>query len=321
MKSTLARLLTRLYPRHWRIRYGAEFEAFLEMGRGDLRTLTNVVWSALSEHFFPLRGLKMNRVPRSLGAILCAYLAVIAAGINFYATIDDSDVATAMRSQLGLSTAWKVVALGSVVALMGAIAMFVPLVVGELRFALSANRRDILIRLLVAPLAAGILAAWVTGGLFVLGGHWAPAPWAIIGDWTAPADWPSLQVRWIFGSSTAALAVFLLIACSIGVYQAIQRTQFAEMRFTVLHRIVAIHPLRLARIPGMVTTAAMAVMTLGVLAWGLIANLQATAAFHTYSGPMHTTVFTSWTGSLFVFAVSSVVALRSSSSLRKPAGE
>jgi hypothetical protein len=312
-------MLTRLYPRHWRIRYSAEFESFLEMGRGDLRTLLNVVWSALSEHISAIRGHKMSRVPRSLGAILCAYLAVIAAGINFYATVDDSSVATAMRSQPGLSTAWNVVELGSVIALLSAIAMFIPLAAGALRFAISSGRRDILIRLLVTPLAAGILAVWVIGGLFVLGGHWAPVPWAILGDWTAPADWPPLQLRWIFGSLTAALAAFLMIACSIGVYQAIQRTQFAEVRFTAWHRIVAIHPLRLAKIPGMITTTAMAVMTLGVLAWGLIANLQATAAFHSYSGPMRTTAFTSWTGSLCVFAVSSVVALCASSSLRKPA--
>lgn len=321
MNPTLARLLTRLYPRPWRVRYGAEFEAFLEMGRGDLRTSANVVWSALSEHIFPLRGLAMNQVPRSLGVILCAYLAVIAAGFNIYATIDDSSVAIAMRSQPGLSTAWNVIALGSVVALMSAIVMLAPLVVGALHFALSANRRDILLRLLIAPVAAGVLTAWVIGGLFVLGGHWAPAPWAIHGDWTAPADWPPLQVRWIAGSFTAALAAFLLIASSINLYQAIQRTHFAGIRLTILHRIVTLHPLRLARIPGLITTASMTAMTLGVLTWGLIANLQAATAFHAYSGPMHTTAFVSWIGSLCVFAVASAIALRSSSSLCKLAEE
>ncbi len=321
MNPAYARLLICLYPRRWKDRYGAEFEALLEARRGDLAAVANVVWSALCEHTFPTLGGGMNQLPRSLGVVLCAYLAVITGGLNFYATTDDSSLATVMRAQQGLSAAWKVVALGSIVALMGAVAMLVPLMAGALRFAILEKRRDILLRLLASPLAAGILAGWVIGAFFVLGGHWAPAPWAIAGDWTASADWPSLPLRWVLGSCTAALAVFLLIASSISIYQAIQRTRFHEMRFTVLHRIIAIHPLRLARVPALVTTAAMAAMTVGVLVWGLIANLDASTAFHEYSGPMHTTAFASWIGSACVFAASSIVALRKSSSLFKPLGE
>ncbi len=50
MNPRTARLLTSLYPRAWRERYGAEFEALLQTGRGGLRTSVNVVWSALGEH-------------------------------------------------------------------------------------------------------------------------------------------------------------------------------------------------------------------------------------------------------------------------------
>jgi hypothetical protein len=57
----LARLLTRLYPRAWKARYGTEFEAFLESGRGDLRTLANVVCSALSERLVPTQGGEMDQ--------------------------------------------------------------------------------------------------------------------------------------------------------------------------------------------------------------------------------------------------------------------
>jgi len=320
MNPRFARLLTRLYPRGWKLRYGAEFEALLEMGGGDFRTSANVIWSALLEHIFSLRGLNMNRLSRSLAVILCAYVAVIVAGLNLYATTDDSSLATVMQTHMGLSTAWKAIALGSVVAFMGAAAMLLPLLVGALRFALAEKRRDILLRLLAAPAAAGILAAWVAGAFFVLGGHWAPAPWAIAGDWTAPANWPPLQMRWAFGSSTAGLAFMLLIVSSISVYQAIQRTRFDAMRFSFLHRLVAINPLRFARIPGMVTSVAMAVMTIGVLVWGLIANLDATVAFHEYFGPLHTTAFVSWMGSVCVFAVASVAALLMMPSLRKQAG-
>ena len=58
MNRRLARLLVRLYPRSWRERYGAEFEALLEIARADVRTFANVVWSALHERAFPTQARK-----------------------------------------------------------------------------------------------------------------------------------------------------------------------------------------------------------------------------------------------------------------------
>jgi hypothetical protein len=70
MNRVPARLLTRLYPRHWRNRYGAEFEAFLEDGDSGFRMSANVVWSALCEHIFPTRGRNMDQQTRSFGAMV-----------------------------------------------------------------------------------------------------------------------------------------------------------------------------------------------------------------------------------------------------------
>ena len=55
MNPKLARLLTRVYPRSWRERYGAEFEELLETGRCDFHTVANVAWSGLLEHISPTR--------------------------------------------------------------------------------------------------------------------------------------------------------------------------------------------------------------------------------------------------------------------------
>ncbi len=79
MNRRLARLLMSLYPRRWRERYGAEFEALLETGRGDLRTSINVVGAALREHIVPTPGRKMDQLPCSFGTIMkqpSAYLPV-----------------------------------------------------------------------------------------------------------------------------------------------------------------------------------------------------------------------------------------------------
>jgi hypothetical protein len=65
-----AHLLTRLYPRDWRERYGVEFEALLRDGPGDLRTSANVLRSALSEHIFATRGGHMDQRPNSFGAMV-----------------------------------------------------------------------------------------------------------------------------------------------------------------------------------------------------------------------------------------------------------
>jgi hypothetical protein len=61
MNPKLAHLLVCLYPRPWRDRYGAEFEALLQTGRGDLGASANVVWSALGERVFPTPGLNIGQ--------------------------------------------------------------------------------------------------------------------------------------------------------------------------------------------------------------------------------------------------------------------
>ncbi len=70
MNRVVAHLLTRLYPRNWRERYGVEFEALLQDGRGDVRTSANVLWSALRERIFPTRGSSMDQQINSFGAII-----------------------------------------------------------------------------------------------------------------------------------------------------------------------------------------------------------------------------------------------------------
>lgn len=70
MNPRLAHLLTRLYPRAWRERYGEEFEAFLQSGPGNLQAAANVVWSALHARLIPTRANPMDQNPNSFRAIL-----------------------------------------------------------------------------------------------------------------------------------------------------------------------------------------------------------------------------------------------------------
>ena len=70
MNRFVAHLLTRLYPRAWRERYGVEFEEFLQDGRADLRASANVAWSALRERMFPTRGVNVDPHSNSFGTII-----------------------------------------------------------------------------------------------------------------------------------------------------------------------------------------------------------------------------------------------------------
>jgi hypothetical protein len=69
MNSRLAHLLVCLYPRHWRERYGEEFEALLQADAGDIQTFANVALSALHEHTRATEGVAMSQSPQSALAL------------------------------------------------------------------------------------------------------------------------------------------------------------------------------------------------------------------------------------------------------------
>ena len=69
MNPRLAHLLARLYPRGWRDRYGAEFEAHLQTGPGGLRAVADVLWAALHERLIPTPGLAVTAYPSSVIAL------------------------------------------------------------------------------------------------------------------------------------------------------------------------------------------------------------------------------------------------------------
>jgi len=64
-----------------------------------------------------LRRFKMDRRQHSLALMLYAYLGAIAAGINFYWSVDDTPLAAAMYDHSALVTSWNPVRAGSLLAL------------------------------------------------------------------------------------------------------------------------------------------------------------------------------------------------------------
>jgi hypothetical protein len=81
MNRRLAHLLTRMYPRRWRERYGEEFEDFLLTGRGDVKTWMDVVRSAVGEHIHPTIGGAMSEYRTTFGTVVRQPSALIPLGM------------------------------------------------------------------------------------------------------------------------------------------------------------------------------------------------------------------------------------------------
>jgi hypothetical protein len=99
MKPSVARLLTCLYPRRWRDRYGAEFEALLESSGCGWRGAVNVLWLALRERIIPTGGSPMesftNMMKRPSAYIPVAMsltaLAVLLGSIALFGVVHEKD--------------------------------------------------------------------------------------------------------------------------------------------------------------------------------------------------------------------------------------
>ncbi len=87
MNPKLARLLTRLYPKTWRERYGEEFEALLQNGRGGFHTLENAVGWALREHLFPTRRHETGERAASFGVITKQFSAFLPLAMSLTALL------------------------------------------------------------------------------------------------------------------------------------------------------------------------------------------------------------------------------------------
>lgn len=85
MKQRLAHWMTYLYPRHWRDRYGKEFEEVLMDEGSSMRTLLNVSWAAFKEHLVPSDGLAGAECVVSFGAVVRKPSAVIPMAMSFAA--------------------------------------------------------------------------------------------------------------------------------------------------------------------------------------------------------------------------------------------
>lgn len=299
MKARLVRQLTGLYPPEWRSRYSEEFQSFLETHPSNLRTILNVIVWAIYERVLSFRRPKMDRRQHSLVLMLYAYLSAIAAGINFYWTVDDTPLAAAMHNDSALFTSWNLVRGGSILALAAVVLVGGPVLLTMARTAIAARRWDLVSRLAVPPCAAAVTLAWMVGAARLSGGHWVPTPWDVTGDWVAPSDWPPLATRWVLSSVTFVLMITGLIVSAISVRQAIHQSDLSKRRLLWFAA------------PSMLLAGSVVVMAVGVVSWGWSAQRYAAADFHVSDGGLFSSSnFASWAASCVAFLVAAVIGVQ-----------
>lgn len=304
MNTRLARRLAGLYPPEWQSRYGEEFQSFLETHPSNLGTIFDVVGGAMRERVLSLGRFKMDRRQHSLVWMLYAYLAAIAAGINFYWTVDDTPLAKAIGNQSQLFGSWTMVGVGSVLALAAVAMIGIPVLMTMIRKAFASRRWGVLHLVAVPPCAAFVTIAWMVAATSLSGGHWVPTPWDVTGSWAAPSNWPPLPTRWALGSVTFVLMTAGLIASAASVAEAIRRSDLSRHRqvwFTTSSMLLA---------------GSVAAMALGVLAWGLFVEQFAPSEFHVRNGGLFSsTNFVSWIASCVVFLAAAVMAIKGARSV------
>jgi hypothetical protein len=310
MNRHLVDALTQLYPASWRRRYAAEFSAFLEESKCGIRDVADILWSALREHLLSKGGREMNRSQHASGSLAFSFLAALAAGINLVMTVDDSPLIDAMRSHMGMSVAWNLLAGAAVLSGIGVLSIVFSLYRSMLFYARRAGRRDIIALLSVPFIGAGALLLWVACGLAYTGGRWAASPWAILGG-GAPSSWPSLHARWICGIISVVLSITVAIASVISVHLAIRRTDFELANGTALRKRRV-----LAELAKPLVVICTVVMFLSVLTWGLALQRSVPSLFRQHVGLLDGTAATSWVISLSLLGLASAICIRTNLNLK-----
>jgi len=296
MNRKLAEFLTSLYPRRWRQRYGEEFKVLLQDHSASFASVFNVFRGVLHQHLLFFSENNMTTIQRSIVLMGYGYLAAVAGGVNLYWTVDDTPLVDAMHSHTLLLGCWMLVTWASFLALAAVLAIAIPIVFATIRFALRARRRDLLIRLAIPPCIGGVVLLWIIGAALWNHSTWAPLPWAITGDWAAPASWPSLHVRWIEGCITLMLIGGGLIGSALSVKQTMRLSNFPLPHFL--------------KIPTIILAGSIVLMAVGVAGWGLFSQQYASATFHArYGGLLGSSTFVSWMGSLSLFVAAAFAAV------------
>jgi hypothetical protein len=224
---------------------------------------------------------------RLLGAeitVFAAYIAFVVAGMVFGKMVEYDDFSDVTHGNAVITAAFNTLVVGAYVALLAVVVGGIPLAFAATRYAIATRRWRIL-ALLAAPLLA---FAALIGYAALVGAVLAPT--FHTGNGVTPGNvvlFLGLGLVFVLG---AAFSVF-------GVTQAVRESDISP-------RLLAF-----ARIPALVTTLAMAVVTGALIVWGVALRAAAPDLFGAGEGILATNVALNWLGVTLVMALATIVAI------------
>jgi hypothetical protein len=279
--------LIRMYPRSWRIRYEAEFNALLEQSLYSPLDVLDILLGALDAHVLLLsgenltwRGLNMlNKVRTAILIVFAAYIGFVIAGFGLVGMADDSPMIALTKTTPALAAAWITIQAGSGIALLAVVVGGLPLAFVVIRQALSKSHQGLGL-LLVPVLAFLVLVAYAAFVLAVGTGRIALTGVVPV---VQPGPFPpgnrlllaGLMVTFIVGAIASTLAVWKVVC----------RTDVEQESFRAVKRSITIKVYQFAYWPAVVATAAMFVMLAATLTWAWLAFAALPGALAGNEGP------------------------------------
>jgi hypothetical protein len=224
---------------------------------------------------------------RLLGAeitVFASYIAFVVAGMVFAKMVEYDDFSDVTHGNALITIAFNTLVAGAYLALLAVVVGGLPLASAAARYAVATRRWRIL-ALLAAPLLAfAALAAYGTLATQVI------APTFHTGSGVTPGNVVLFIGLGLVFAGGAAFSVY-------GVARAVRESEISP-------RLLAF-----ARIPALVTTLAMAVVTLALIVWGVALRAAAPDLFGAGEGILATNVALNWLGVALVMALATITAI------------
>jgi uncharacterized membrane protein YbhN (UPF0104 family) len=230
--------------------------------------------------------------------VFAAYIAFVVAGMAFAKMVEYDDFSDVTHGNALITIAFNTLVAGAYVALLAVVVGGLPLAFAAARYALARHRWRIL-ALLAAPLLA---FAALLGYIALVGSVLAPT--FQTGNGVTPGNVVLFLGLGLVFALGATFSVY-------GVARAVRESEISP-------RLLAF-----ARIPALVTTLAMAVVTGALIVWGIALWAAAPGLFGAGEGILETNVALNWLGVTLVMTLATVIAIiamtRSAENLRPAA--
>lgn len=216
--------------------------------------------------------------------VFAAYIAFVVAGMVFAKMVEYDDFSDVTHGNILITVAFNTLVAGAYIALLAVVVGGAPLAFAAARYAIATRRWRIL-----ALLAAPLLAFAALIGYAALVGS-VLEPTFHTGNGVTPGNvvlFLGLGLVFVLG---AALSVY-------GVARAVRESEISP-------RLLAF-----ARIPALITTLAMAVVTGALIVWGFALRAAAPDLFGAGEGILETNVALNWLCVMLVMAFATIIAI------------